>query len=79
MTIDELNILHEKAKGRNDGVYSFRGNLWVVKDGNFIAYATPFGECFRRMGAFNYKIGEVDRYERKQKLIDWLKNLKQIT
>jgi hypothetical protein len=32
MTIEETNLLHEKAKGRKDGIYSFRGNLWVVKN-----------------------------------------------
>lgn len=73
MTIDETNILHEKAKTRKDGVYSFRGNLWAVKDNKFIAFANNFGECYQRMGAFNYQIGTVERYDRKQKLMDWLK------
>ena len=36
MTIDETNLLVEKAKLRKDGIYSFRGNLWVVKDNKFI-------------------------------------------
>lgn len=73
MTIEEINILHEKANKRKDGVYSFRGNLWVVKDSKFVAFANYFGECFQRMGAFNFQIGKVDRYIRKQKLIEWLK------
>ena len=37
MRIDETNLLHEKAKIRKDGVYSFRGNMWVVKDKKFVA------------------------------------------
>lgn len=73
MTIEEINILHEKATKRKDGVYSFRGNLWAVKNNKFIAFANNFGECYQRMGSFNYQIGQCDRFERKQKLMDWLK------
>lgn len=73
MTIDETNFLHEKAKTRKDGVYSYRGNLWVVKDNKFIAFANHFGECYQRYGAFNTQIGKVDRYDRKQKLTEWLR------
>lgn len=74
MTIDETNLLQEKAKTRKDGVYSFRGNLYVVKDSKFIAFANYFGECYQRMGAFNVQIGKVERYDRKQKLMDWLRS-----
>jgi len=52
MKIDEVNILKEKAKTRKNGVYSFRGNLWVVKDNKFIAFANPFGECYQIMSSF---------------------------
>jgi hypothetical protein len=76
MTVDELNILHEKAKTRKDGVYNFRGNLWVVKSNQFIAYADLFGRCFQRMGAFNAVIGEVQSYQRKEALLKWLKSQK---
>ena len=74
MTIDETNLLHEKAKTRKNGVYSFRGNLYVVKDNKFIAFANYFGECYQRMGAFNVQIGKVERYDRKKKLMDWLRS-----
>ena len=74
MTIEETNHLHEKAKSRNDGVYSFRGYVWVVKNGNFVAFANSFGECYQRSGSFNVKIGEVSRgAARKKKLTEWLK------
>jgi hypothetical protein len=76
MTIKELNILHDKAKNRKDGIYSYKGNLWVVKNNHFIAYAKPNGECMQRMGAFDFKIGEVKPYERKEKLKEWLKKQK---
>lgn len=74
MTIEQTNILHEKAKTRKDGVYSYCNYIWAVKNGRFVAFANPFGECFQRMGAFNYQIGTVKTYERKQKLIEWLRN-----
>lgn len=72
MKIDEVNILHEKAKDRKDGIYSYRGNLWVVKNNRFVAYADHFGKCFQIMGMFTVCIGEVDRYKRKELLIKWL-------
>lgn len=72
MTIQEINILHDKAENRNDGIYSYKGNLWVVKNKKFIAYSDYFGNCFQRMGNFNAVIGKVDRYERKEKLKEWL-------
>jgi hypothetical protein len=69
MTIEELNLLHEKAKTRKNGIYSFRGNLYVVKNNNFIAFADYFGECYQRMGSFNVKIGKVEPYNRKKELM----------
>lgn len=73
MTIAEINILHDKAKDKKDGIYSFRGNLWVVKGGNFIAYADPFGRCYQRMGSFNAYLGQVETYRRKDELKKWIK------
>ena len=73
MTIEETNILYDKAKDRKDGVYSFRGNLWVVKNKRFIAFSDFSGYCYARMGAFNVLIEKVDRYKRKEKLIEWLR------
>jgi len=74
MTIDETNLLHDKAQKRADGVYSFRGHYWVVKDNKFIAFSNYCGECFQRMGSFNIQIGKVERYDIKKKLIEWLRN-----
>lgn len=74
MTIDDTNILIEKAKTRKDGVYSFKGYLWVVKNNKFVAFADNYGNCYQRFGAFNASIGKVDRYKRKQILSNWLKS-----
>ena len=57
MTIDETNLLHKKAETRKDGVYSFRGNLWVVKSKRFIAFCNNKGEVLQRFGSFNTQIG----------------------
>jgi len=73
MTIEQTNILHEKAKTRKDGVYSYKSYLWVVKDFKFIAFADFHGEVYQIFGAFNTQIGKVERYDRKKKLTEWLK------
>lgn len=63
MTIEETNILHEKAKTQKDGVYSYRGNLWVVKSNRFIAFVNNRGEVWQRFGSFNTKIGDLNMIE----------------
>lgn len=73
MTIEEINILIEKAKTRNNGVYSYRGYLWAVHNNKFVAFANYLGECYQRAGSFNILIGKVEDYKRKEKLIEWLK------
>lgn len=72
MTIEETNLLNKKAETRKDGVYSFEDNLWVVKDNKFVAFADYFGNLYQRFGSFNTPIGKVERYDRKQKLTEWL-------
>ena len=76
MTIDEINLLNKKAETKKDGVYSFRGNLWVVKNGKFIAYVNQFGKILQRFGAFDTQIGDlssVERWNRKKILIELLR------
>ena len=79
MTIDEANLLHDKAQTKKDGVYSFKGHLWAVKDSRFIAFITPAGEFLQRSGSFNIVIGNLNSIERwhwKKHLIEWLKKNK---
>ena len=68
MTINEHNILINKAKDRKDGIYQYRGNYYVVKNNNFIAYANYFGEIFQIQCSFHVSLGKVDSYLRKEKL-----------
>lgn len=69
MTINDTNLLQEKAKTRKDGVYSYKGNFYVVKDFKFIAFSNNYGECYQRMGGFNVKVGQVERHNAKKKLM----------
>lgn len=77
MTIDEINIICDKAKIRGDGVYSYKQFLYVVKDHNFIAFSDYYGNCYQRAGMFNVSIGKVDRENRKNKLKEWMKGKEQ--
>jgi len=74
MTIDETNLLQDKAMTRKDGVYSFKSYLWVVKNNKFVAFSDYYGNCYQRAGAFNVSIGKVDRYDIKKKLKEWLQS-----
>ena len=74
MTIEETNMLTVKAKNRKDGIYAFKGYYWIVKNNQFVAFATPFGQCYHRCGSFNINIGKVERYDRKRQLSEWLKS-----
>jgi len=76
MTVDEINLLHKKAKNKKDGIYSFRGNLWIVKSNNFIAYLNNRGILLQRFGSFDVEMGDLsslERYEWKNKIKEWLR------
>ena len=73
MKTTELNILHEKAEKRKDGVYSFKGYYWVVENKTFIAFADPNGKFYGRFGAFNVRIGTIASGRIKKYLTQWLK------
>lgn len=77
MTVEETNLLHKKATTKKDGVYSFKGNLWAVSNGKFMAFINPKGEVLLRLGSFNTKIGDlssIGRWEWRRKLNEWVKN-----
>ena len=77
MTIDETNLLHKKAEVKKDGVYSFRGNLWAVKNGKFVAFINNRGQVLQRFGSFNTQIGalsSIERWNWRNKLVEWLQS-----
>lgn len=55
-TIENINLIHDKAKTKQDGVYSFRGLLYRVKKGRFTHYAYR-NEIIERAGNFDVPIG----------------------
>ncbi len=75
MTVPEHNILVEKAKSKNDGVYSWNNYLYVVKSSNFIAYSDYSGNISSVHGVFHMGIGKVERYDRRKKLVEYLRSL----
>ena len=77
MKVDEKKLLQEKKKKKKDGVYSFRGNLWVVKENKFLAYCKYNGEVLQRFGFFDTQIGDLkDLYisDRRKKLLEWMRS-----
>lgn len=68
MTIEEHNILVGKAKTRKDGIYSYRGYDFVVKNNNFIGYSNYFGDIFQIQYSFHVSLGKVERLNRKGEL-----------
>lgn len=76
MTVEEINVLNDKAKSKKDGVYSHRGIDYVVLNNKFVAFSTKFGECFQRYGRFNVSIGNVGFRNGRRALIDWMKRNK---
>lgn len=73
MEVSIMNILKEKAKTRKDGIYSYKGYMWVVRNNKFVAFADRFGNCYEVFGSFNVYMGKVKSYERKDRLKAWLK------
>lgn len=56
LTIENINLIHDKAKTKRDGVYSFRGILYRVKNGRFTHYGYR-NEIVERAGNFDVPIG----------------------
>ena len=63
MTIDERNLLIDKAKTRRDGVYSYQQYKYAVKNKGMIAFSDYQGNIFTCHGAFNYVAGKVERWD----------------
>jgi len=76
MKIKDHNCLIEKAKNKSDGVYSYHGYLYVVKNNCFNAFADYFGDIYIVIGIFSVKIGKCERYNRRKKLLEYLQTNK---
>ena len=62
------NELIDKAKTKKDGIYSHKGYLYAVKNGQFLFYADYSGCIMGVKGYFHYGMGEVEIYERRNTL-----------
>ena len=60
MKIEIANLIIEKAKTKDDGVYSFKGFKYAVKDNHFVLFADYFGIIHQRAGNFNAVIGKIE-------------------
>lgn len=59
-TIENINLIHDKAKAKKDGVYTFRGLVYRVKSGRFTHYV--YGQdVIERFGNFDVTIGSINR------------------
>lgn len=56
LTIENQNLIIDKAKEKKDGVYSFRGVDYRVKDGKVLCFASN-GKIIQSFGNFNVEIG----------------------
>jgi len=59
LTQDNVNLIIDKAKSKNDGIYSFRGILFKVRDGKVTNYACG-GKIFAGVGAFVTPVGSYN-------------------
>ena len=60
-TIDNLNLIVDKAKTKKDGVYSFRGMGYRVEDGALTHFSYG-GKILLRGGNLNFVIGRYSGY-----------------
>ena len=75
MKVDLHNMLIEKAKQKKDGVYSYRGYLYAVKNKTFIGYSDCYGYAFSVNGSFHVGIGKLVPYDRKKSMLNiFIKN-----
>ena len=54
--ITNLNLIYEKAKTKKNGVYSFRGVMYLVINNRFTHFAYN-QELTKRCGCFNANVG----------------------
>ena len=56
---DDLDVMLKKAKTKKDGVYSYRGHYYAVKD-NTVHFVSSYTSVFERFGAFLCNIGKCE-------------------
>jgi hypothetical protein len=75
LTIENQNLIIEKAKTRKDGVYSFRGVSFLVKN-HKVMYLAENGVIVQPYGHFNVRVGTYEtRYPDSQTSKEALKKI----
>lgn len=59
LTVDNRNIIVKKAESKSDGIYSFRGVIFRVKNGQATHFAVD-GKILLGIGAANTQVGEYE-------------------
>lgn len=76
-TIENINLVRDKALSKNDGFYTFRGMGYKVSYGK-VTHVSDGDSVFERAGNFNVKIGQLKKDNTKSKgqlLRDFFKGL----
>ena len=58
-----------RAKTRADGVYSYNGYLYLVRNNALFAVADYGGDIYQFFGSFLVQLGSCERYNRKKQLL----------
>lgn len=62
MKIDTLNEMIVKSKSKKDGIYSHKGNFYLVR-GNHLTIYSDFKKIYQLYGNLSVKVAEVkDKY-----------------
>ena len=76
LTIEEHKIISEKAKTKNNGVYTYNKNFYLVVNKRLAAYCDYFGNVCEVAYGFNVSKGKAkDRFEGRDVLKKYLKQL----
>ena len=76
MHIDIFNQLVEKAKTRKNGVYSHKGNFYLVRDGHVDSYCDYFGKLYGVAYGFSVVMPKAkDRFDGRDALKARLKRI----
>lgn len=76
MHIDVYNALVDKAKTKKDGVYSYRGMYYAVKNCRLVGHCDYYGNVFENAYGFNVVKGKArNKYEGRDVLKSYLTQL----
>lgn len=72
LTRDNTNLIIDKAQGKSDGIYSFRGIMFRVKKGKVTHYAAS-GKIYAGHG---FAVSQIGSYDTDKEARTQLKSIK---